>query len=81
MDEYDEQDEDGEPIPPRRLEKIDLIILPFAFLQQVAEAAAETLDKFVYLLCSHANYKIDKTQFADQVRAEIESIPTTEESR
>lgn len=80
MDEEYDEDYD-EVIPSNPLRWIDLIILPFAFFQRVAEAAADTLDKFVYLLCSHANYENDKSQFANRVRAEIESIPTTEETR
>lgn len=77
-DEFD--DFDGvEPLPSSRARLIDLILLPFCFLQLVFEAAALTLDSLVRILAGHANYMRDQSDFADEVRAELESIPSTED--
>lgn len=78
-EEKDEEFVGFEELDSRRLRAIDLIILPACFIQLVAEAAAMTLEKLVILLAGHANYDTDQRRFAEAIRADLESIPTTEE--
>lgn len=76
---YDDEDEDGvETIKGVRVRGIDVGIVVLAVAATSAKALADGLDKLVYLLCSHANYKLDQARFADAIRAEIESLPTQE---
>ena len=76
--EYDEDDE-VTPIPARRMRPIDLAVALVATIHQVLTAVADGIDKVVYLLASHANYKVQRYNFERDVRLELESLPTTEE--
>jgi hypothetical protein len=74
-----DEDEEVTPFPSRRLRPIDLLIVTVAVIQEMVEDLGKGIDKIVELLACHANYDNDKTRFADNVRAELESIPTTED--
>lgn len=78
-EEYDVDEEMGTPIKSRRATPLDFVILFFILLQQIAEAFQVVLDHTVGVMAGHANYRKDQTLFADAVRSELESIPTTEE--
>jgi hypothetical protein len=81
-EEYDEgylaSDEEYERTS-QKMRLIDLILLPVCFMQLVAEAASMTLESLVRVLAAHRNYVDDQRDFAEEVRAEIEGIPSTEE--
>lgn len=78
-EEYDEEDEEFDLFPSIPARPIDFIVTLVATLTQVLEAIVDGLNKTVGLIASHANYKNDQRRFAENVRSELESIPTTEE--
>jgi hypothetical protein len=78
-DEYDVDEKMGTPIKSRRATPLDFVILFVILFQQIAEACSQVLDYTVGVMAGHANYRKDQTLFADAVRSELESIPTTEE--
>jgi hypothetical protein len=74
-----EEDEDEvTTIKGVRMRGIDVGIVVLAVTATSLQALADGLDKFVYLLCAHANYKHDQAKFADAIRADLESLPTQE---
>ncbi len=82
-DEYESDELDVDPaprtIPARRARGLDFVVLLFILLQQIAEAFDTVLDHTVGVLAAHANFDRDRRDFAEDVRAELESIPTHEE--
>lgn len=61
-------------------EEIEVRVIPgrkFSFLElaiTTLDSIASYLDDLVQIMCSHANWKIQRTAVADQMRAEIETI-------
>lgn len=68
----DEDDEFGPvPIPPRRFRMLDVVIL-------VLDTISSFVDDFNRQLMSHANWKLERKQFEEAARADIEAIVSGE---
>lgn len=81
MDDEIEYDDDVEPdeVEARPLTKLDLIIAVWALFGTFAESIAMFFNHVCTLLVAHRNYKTGQQDFAEAIRADLESIPTTEE--
>ena len=66
-------------IPSIKARPIDYITAVLIFFSCVAEEVTDFLNMLVSITARHANYKNDQSKFADAVRSDLESIPTTEE--
>jgi hypothetical protein len=67
-DEYDSR------VPARRLQKIDLAIITLNTLSDLFGAVADGFEMTVTLLAAHANYNVERAQFAERAALEIETI-------
>ena len=73
----DELEDDG--IPTARLQWVDLPLLAFGALGDLAGAVQNTCNNITRTLALHSNYRTFQTEFADQVRAELEALPVTDD--
>lgn len=60
-------DEQVVTMPSNKLRVIDVAIL-------VLDTVSVFVERFTELLCSHANYKVDRRQMESEARADIERI-------
>lgn len=70
----------GRAIPARRARPLDFFVLFLCLIHQIAEAFTTVLDHTVGVLAAHANYDAEQREFADAIRADIETITSTEEA-
>lgn len=79
-EEYDVTEATGQTrIKGRRATALDFVTMFLILLQEIAEAFSVVLDHTVGIVAAHDNYKRDQRNFADDVRAGLDSIPTTHE--
>lgn len=67
----DEEFGEMEPIPSRKFRLIYFVIA-------IVDAFSSLVDDTLNLLCAHANWRNDRTRFADQARLEIERMVSGE---
>lgn len=82
MDGEEEETEDEEcvsPIDARRARGLDFLLAPVILLHDLAEAVENFTDYLASILAGHANYLTERRNFGDEVRLELENLPTTEE--
>ena len=81
MDDEEESMEDDEPVVVKsiRARPQDYLTAFFIFLNDLAEAADRFTNMLVVITARHANWLNDKTKFQDDVRLELEQLPTTED--
>lgn len=84
----DEQDEgysefDDEEFDPanaeRRMRPLDFVIAVWCLLGCFSEAFTAFFNHVATILVAHRNYTTGQRDFAEEVRAELESIPTQED--
>lgn len=78
-DELPDEDNEVVAIKPIKARPVDYAIAFFIFLNDIAEALDGFTNMLVTITARHANYKNDQTKFADSMRLELDSLPTTEE--
>lgn len=76
-DEMPEEDEIA-TIRPIRARPIDYLTACLIFLNDIAEICDKFTNMLIVITARHANYKNDQTKFADNVRTDLESLPTTD---
>lgn len=80
MDEEEEfEQEERSWVTPRRLQKIDFLILGLEFCRQIASAVEDTLASAVMLTAAHANHKVEQREFQEEAMLEIETITGDED--
>jgi hypothetical protein len=82
MDDDDETFDGTYPVTTRPTSKargIDFLILGIVFAHDLVCGVKDLLEGLLVVTASHANHNVDKRNFADAVRADLESIPTTKE--
>lgn len=72
-------DDEVVEIPAIRARPIDYLTAVLIFVSCVAGEVADFFNMLVSITARHANYKNEQNKFADAVRAELDSIPTSEE--
>lgn len=60
---------------------IDYLTAFFIFLNDLAEVCDRFTNMLVVITARHANYQNDQNKFRDQMRAELESLPTTDQEK
>ena len=66
-------------LPARRMTPFDLAISVVAFFGVVVEDLYQWIEHITRLMVMHRNYTEEQESFAEAVRSDIESIPSTEE--
>lgn len=75
----DEDEEYPDAWEARPLHPLDFVVTCIGFLQSVAIDLAGALDHLNSVLYAHRGYLTDQREFRDEVRAELEKIPTPED--
>ena len=78
MDEEDEVEEFVE-LPARQVRPFDFVIAMWALLGTFAEGFYMFCEHVTKLLVMHRNHQDEQRGFAEAVRSDIESIPSTDE--
>ena len=78
-DELPDDENEVTVIKSIRARPVDYATAFFIFLNDIAEALDTFTNMLVTITARHANYTNDQTKFADAMRRELDSIPTTEE--
>ena len=72
-------DEEFDPAEAeRQMTLLDLVIAVWCLIGCVVEAFAAFGNHVATLLVAHRNYKTGQRDFADAIRADLDSIPTEE---
>lgn len=77
-DEMPDQEDEIATIKSIRARPIDYLTAFFILLNDLSEVADRFTNMLVVITARHANYKNDQSKFADSVRTELESLPTTD---
>lgn len=77
--EEDEGEEIVETIPAVRARPVDYVVALLVFLTSVAQEVTDFFEMVLGITAKHANYQNNQAKFADEIRLEIENVPTTEE--
>lgn len=60
--------------PPRKFQKIDMLIVGFNLASEVFEAVSDAFMSLTVLCAAHANHNVEKEQFRLDAAMEIETI-------
>lgn len=78
----DDDEFDDEPFDPaeaqRQMRPIDLVIAVWCLIGCISEAFSAFFNHVATILVAHRNYEAGQRHFADNVRADLEHIPTKE---
>jgi hypothetical protein len=59
----------------RKARWLDLAMIPLAVLSDIADALADGVNLVCKAVIAHENYLTQRDEFANEIRAEIESLP------
>lgn len=74
MDDEDENSWVAVPIPGRRFQAADAVVIGFSFLQDIAEAVATAFGYVASVAASHVNFRVEQDAFRQQAAQEIETL-------
>lgn len=67
-------DDEGDPLPPSRITRLDLLILALHAVTSVIGEAARVADGVKTLIQQHNNYLVEREEFSVGVSMAIESL-------
>jgi len=69
-----DEDFDTDVIPGRKARGIDFLVIGLGFVSDVVCAVEQAVDLAQSVVCSHANWLVDREQFHEEAALELESI-------